>query len=421
MPRFVGVESTLVPCKAVKISMTSLDLRIPNHIGIAKTYQPSVAVDIHVIPLADGRDPRIDFVLGLANWFIFLDHIPHNVVSWITLRNYGFSGAGDLFAFVSGYAASMVYANMMLERGFIVGATRIFRRVRQLYAAYVVLFVIYIVVIGHVAASYAAPDIIYEFNVTSLVDHPVQTLAHGLILQSNVLNLDMLQLYIALMVFLPAVLWMLLRAPALAMLGSFALYCAARQFDWNLHSFPGGSWYFNPFCWQLLFVSGAWLALGGARLLRPAFNVPVLHYFGIAYLCFALAMTMAGRCPQFGEVLPAWLVDAFNPNDRVNLAPYRLLHFIILAFLVTGVVSKDWRGLRWQIFKPVIKCGQHSLAVFCVGVFLSFAGHFILIISSDSVLMQVFVSVTGIAIMTLVAYTISWSREQDKLLSMATG
>ena len=40
---------------------------------------------------------------------------------------------------------------MMLERGFIVGATRIFKRVWQLYAAYIVLFMIYIVTIGYVA------------------------------------------------------------------------------------------------------------------------------------------------------------------------------------------------------------------------------------------------------------------------------
>jgi hypothetical protein len=401
--------------------MTILDFRIPHLNSIATAYQAPVAADTHAAPSPEGHDVRLDLVLGLANWFIFLDHIPHNVVSWITLRNYGFSGAADLFIFVSGYAASLVYAKMILERGFIIGATRIFRRVWQLYAAYVVLFVIYIVVIGHVAASYAAPDIIYEFNVSSLVDHPVQTLAHGLILQSRVLNLDALQLYIVLMAFLPPVLWMLLRQPALAMLGSFALYAAARQFGWNAPSFPDGSWYFNPFCWQLVFVSGAWLALGGARQIRAAFDFPALHYFGIAYLGFAFAMTMAGRFPQFGEIFPAWLVDAFNPDDRINLAPYRLLHFAIIALLVTRVVSKDWRGLEWKIFKPIIRCGQQSVAVFCVGVFLSFAGHFILTISSDSLLTQVFVSVAGIAIMTLVAYTISWSKEQDRSLSRATG
>src|ERR1700682_1615635 len=54
---FVGVGSTLFPCKAVKISMTSLDFRIPHHNGIARTYQAPVDTDIHAIPLPEGRYP----------------------------------------------------------------------------------------------------------------------------------------------------------------------------------------------------------------------------------------------------------------------------------------------------------------------------------------------------------------------------
>ena len=65
-------------------------------------------------------------------------------------------------------------------------------------------------------------------------------------------------------------------------------------------------------------------------------------------------------------------------------------------------------------FRSVIVCGQQSLAVFCVGVFLSFVGHFELMLSSGSLFAQIFVSVTGIAIMTIVAYYISWSKRQDK-------
>src|ERR1700740_2307216 len=72
-----------------------------------------------------GRDLRRDFFLCIANWAIFLDHIPDNVVNWITTRNYGFSDAADLFVFISGYTASLVYARMMIERGFIVGARRL--------------------------------------------------------------------------------------------------------------------------------------------------------------------------------------------------------------------------------------------------------------------------------------------------------
>ncbi|MEA2883176.1 MAG: hypothetical protein QOH32_2432, partial [Bradyrhizobium sp.] len=77
---------------------------------------------------------------------------------------------------------------------------------------------------------------------------------------------------------------------------------------------------------------------------------------------------------------------------------------------------KDWPGLEWRIWEPVIKCGQQSLAVFCVGVFLSFVGHFVLSLSYGSVWAQIGVSIGGIAIMTAVAYYISWSKQQDKPL-----
>jgi len=365
----------------------------------------------------DARDVRLDLFLGIANWFLFLDHIPNNVVNWITIRNFGFSGAADALIFISGYTASITYANIMLERGTVVGATRVLRRAWQLYAAYIVLFAIYVVAIGDVATRYAAPDIIYEFKVAGLVEEPVRTVAHGLILQSKALNLDVLQLYVLLMACFPLVLWTMLRQPGLVMAGSFALYLAARQFEWNLPSFPEGSWYFNPFCWQLLFVLGAWCALGGARWRPGILKSPILPYVGIAYLVFALVMTMAGRFPEFGKMLPGWLFDAFNPNDKINLAPYRVLHFIAVAFLVTRFMPRDWPGLRWPIFKPLILCGQQSLSIFCAGVFLSFAGHFFLLMSSGSLADQIFVSVSGIAIMILVASYISWSKRQDQAFS----
>ncbi|HVV41877.1 MAG TPA: OpgC domain-containing protein [Nitrobacter sp.] len=373
-------------------------------------------MEIHAILPPKGRDLRLDLFRGIANWAIFLDHIPDNVVNWITTRNYGFSDAADLFVFISGYTASFVYAKMMLERGFIVGATRLFKRVWQLYVAHIVLFVIYVVAIGYVAQRYNDPDIINEFNVAGLVDNPIETLRHGLLLSFKPLNLDVLPLYIVLMAFFPPVLWTMLRKPDLTMLASLALYFAARQFGWNLPGYPYGEWYFNPFCWQLLFMFGAWFALGGAKESRSIINSPWLLYLGVAYLIFALVMTMAGRFDSFGNMFPRWLYDAFNPNDKTNLAPYRVLHFVIIAFFVTRFVPKTWRGLEWKMFRPVIKCGQQSLAVFCVGVFLSFVAHFMLMMSSGSFLAQLIVSIGGITAMTIVAYYISWSKRQDKPL-----
>ena len=374
---------------------------------------------IQAILPPSGRDLRLDLFRGIANWAIFLDHIPDNVVNWITTRNYGFSDAADLFVFISGYTASFVYARMMLERGFIVGATRLTKRVWQLYVAHIILFVIYIAAISYLALRFGDSEIINEFNVAGLVDHATETLRQGLFLRFKPVNLDVLPLYIVLMGLFPPVLWIMLRQPNWTMLASIALWLTARHFGWNFTAYPAGQWYFNPFCWQVLFVFGSWCALGGARKSMAIINSPITLYLCIAYLVFALIMTMAGRFSDFGAIFPQWLYSAFNPNDKTFLAPYRFLHFVVIVIMVIRFIPKNWPALEWKIFDPIIVCGQQSLAVFCVGVFLSFVGHFELMMSSGSLFAQIFVSVTGIAIMTIVAYYISWSKRQDKPLPKA--
>lgn len=368
-------------------------------------------------------DLRLSFLLGLAAWFLFLDHVPHNAVSALTLRNFGFSGATDLFVFTGGYIAAIFYGRMMLERGFVVTATRIFRRVWQLYAAYVVLFVIYIDLIGYVARKTAAPEIINEFNVTGILGHTIRTLIYGLLLQAKPLNLDVLQLFIVLMAFFPIVLFGLLRRPNLTGAGSVALYLAARVFDWNLSSFPEGHWYFNPFSWQLLFVLGAWFALASAKQMRAIDTLQgfsTLRIAALQYLLLALVVTAAGKFPQLAEFVPASVLNAFLPNDKENLAPYRVLHFLTLAFLFTRVVPRNWPGFRWAALQPIVKCGEEWLAVFCAGVFLSFAGHFILITGPNSLAMHVLVSIAGVSVMTAVAYYVSWSKRQDYKPALST-
>ena len=362
-------------------------------------------------------DLRPCLLLGLAAWFLFLDHVPHNAVSLLTMRNFGFSGATDLFVFVGGYTAAILYGRMMLERGFVVTATRIFKRLWQLYVAYVVLFVVYIDLIGYVARKSRASELIGEFNVTGIVDHTVRTLIHGLLLQAKPLNLDVLQLFIILMAFFPLVLLGMMRRPNLTMAASFSLYVTARHLDWNLSSFPDGRWYLNPFCWQLLFVLGTWLASIGApqkHATSALQDFQILRVTAWLYMIFALVVTIAGRFPRIAGIVPDYLLDAFLPNEKENLVPYRVLHFLALVFLFTYMVPRDWRGFRWQALQPVIKCGEEWLSVFCVGVFLSFAAHLVLITGPDLLAMHVLVSLAGISTMTGVAYYVSWSKQQDR-------
>jgi hypothetical protein len=364
-----------------------------------------------------GRDLRLDLFRGLANWVIFIAHIPNNVVTFFVLGTgrYGFSDGADMFVFISGYTLAFVYARMLVDRGMLITATRIIKRAWQIYVAHVFLFMIYLVEIGYFGEKFGEAEHAASFNVKIFLDRPAEVLYEGLILKFKPVNMDVLPLFIVLMLASPLMLWGLVRFRNLTLIASFVLYFAARQFGWNLPSYPEGNvWYFNPFAWQLLYVSGAWLAVGGAAAIMPLIRSRAFLLLGAAYLVFAFLMAMASRHPDIAAIFPSWLVGIFNPNDKTNLAPYRFLHFMVLAGIVVRFLPRDWPGLEWSVFRPAILCGQQSLEVFCVGTFLSFAGHFVLVEVSDSIWMQVFVSVFGVALLTLFAWYRTWSKKADR-------
>ncbi len=360
---------------------------------------------------ASSRDLRLDLFRGLANWAIFLDHIPNNAVAWMTTRNYGFSDAADIFVFISGYTAAFVYAKRMEMQGVVAGAALLLRRVWQLYVAHVLLFVFYAAAIGFIAQR-GHSHLLDEFNVKWLIEQPVATLTQGLALKFKPLNLDVLPLYIVLMACFPPVLAVMRRFPDPVLAASAGLYLACRWLGWNLPAWPSGDWYFNPFAWQFLFVIGAWVAMaGGPRVKAIVMSAPVVAFSG-AYLVFAMAVTLSVRFDTTW-ILPPALIDLFDPNDKTNLAPYRILHLLALMIVLVRLVPKDWSVLRSAALRPLVVCGQRSLEVFCVGIFLSFVGHFILEMWSNAYVTQVSVSVAGISLMTLVAYYRTWSRTLD--------
>jgi len=361
-----------------------------------------------------GRDLRLDLIRGVANWQIFINHIPNNILNWVTTENYGFSDAADLFIFISGYTASFVYARIMLERGTLHASTRILKRAWQIFVAQVMLFCVYAAGIGYLALEYHDPNLDNVYNIHLFFEHPVEMLVAMLTLKYKPLNMDVLPIYVLLMLVFPAILGALVRKPNWVLAASIILYVLARHFDWNLPSYPYGVWYFNPLCWQLLFVLGGWFALGGWSDLMPLIRSRTFLILGIAYLIFALIMTLAAWIPQLRAVLTDWLYSAFNPNDKTNVAPYRIVHLIIIVMLVTRFLPRDWPGLEWRIFRPAILCGQQSLQTFCIGIFLSFAAYFVLIETTNSIWMQILVNILGITILCLFAWYKSWTTSLDK-------
>ncbi len=363
---------------------------------------------VQVPAVTTERDLRLDLFRGLALWLIFLDHVPNNILAWFTIRNYGFSDATEIFIFISGYTAAFVYGRAMVDRGFIVAGARILKRTWQIYVAHVFLFSIYIAEIAYVASSFDNPLYAEEANALDFLKNPDVTILQALLLKFKPANMDVLPLYIVLLVMFPAVLWLLIRNASLALATSVVLYVATWEFGWNIASYPTGHWVFNPFAWQLLFVFGAWCALGGAARLAPALRSPITMWLAIAYLAFSFGVTLTWYFPRLAFLVPRWLGAWMYPIDKTNLDVLRFAHFLALAALTVRFVPRDWPVLRSPWVRPAVLCGQHSLEIFCLGVFLAFAAHFVMVEFFGGTAMQVLISMAGIMIMVGTALLISW-------------
>lgn len=361
------------------------------------------------------RELRLDLFRGLALWLIFVDHLPPNILTWFTIRNYGFSDATEIFIFISGYTAAFVYGKAMEARGFLVAGARILKRVWQIYVAHVFLFTIYLAEISYVATRFDNPLYAEEMGILDFLKQPDVTIIQALLLKFKPVNMDVLPLYIVLMLFLAPALWLLRRKPDIALALSVALYAITWELDLYLPAYPSGWWAFNPLSWQLLFVFGAWCALGGAARMSRILSSRITLGLCVAYLLFAFFVTLTWHMPQLSMFLPKRLEQWMYPISKTDLDVLRFAHFLALAALTIRILPKDWPGLKSKWLRPLILCGQHSLEIFCLGVFLAFAGHFILGEFNGGALMHFGLSVTGILIMSSAAWLLSWyKRNADK-------
>jgi hypothetical protein len=369
----------------------------------ASTRAPAIS-----LPAIGERELRLDLFRGLALWLIFIDHLPPSLLTWITLRNYGFSDATEIFIFISGYTAAFVYGRAMLESGFVVATARIMRRAWQIYVAHVFLFTIFLAEISYVATSWNNPLYSEEMGIMDFLKQPDVTIIQALLLRFRPVNMDVLPLYIVLMLALPLILALIRWKPDVTLALSALLYAATWEYDLYFSAYPNGFWAFNPLAWQLLFVFGAWCALGGARRMSPILSSPITLWLCVAYVFAAFCVTLTWYVPQLGHVVPRSIEQWMYPIDKTDLDVLRFAHFLALAALTVHFLPRDWPGLRSPWLKPLILCGQHSLEIFCLGIFLAFAGHFILAEGAGGAALHALISVGGILVMSGVAWLISW-------------
>ena len=367
------------------------------------------------VVLPPGRDLRLDFFRGLALLFIFIDHIPGNFVADFTVRNFGFSDASEIFIFISGYAAGLVYIGATRREGIVFASARVLLRVWQLYVAHLFLFVIFVAQVAWTSITFDNPMYVEEMNIASFLQEPHIAIVQSMLLKFKPVYMDILPLYIVLLLFLPVVLLLTTRSRLLTIVVSAALYGVVRYYHANLPGYPPGAvWYFNPLAWQLLFVIGA--VLGGSPRRQP-FPIPrnrVLLSVAGAYLVVALAASLRWNFMDLGDGPIDTMLKQIFPFDKTNLSLWRLSHFLALAYVVIYFVRPENRFFHTAAAWPVILCGQHSLHVFCLGVFLSFAALIAIVEFDNSVLFQIVVNLVGVLAMIGTASVLAWYKAKER-------
>jgi hypothetical protein len=368
------------------------------------------------------RDVRLDFFRGLSLILIFIDHIPQNILGYFTLQSVQFFDAAEVFIFISGYTAAIVYGRALSLHGSLFASAQILRRAWQLYVAHIFLFMIFLAEVSYTVMSFNNPMYNEEMRVGEFLIEPHIAVIKALLLQFQPTFLDILPLYIVLLVAFPAILIGLRLQPTVVILMSLALYIVVQFTHLALPAYPAGrEWYFNPLAWQFLFVAGATLSLEKDWVVRQSRGQRELLMLAAVIVGAVGFIRLSWTIHGLWDPFPGLLLANLWPVDKTNLSPLRLIPFFAAVCLVAAWIPSHARGLGSPLARPLVLCGRHSLEIFCLGILLSALGHFLLSEYNAGVLGQLGVNIAGITAMCLTAKVIDWYRKMSRTPSATTG
>lgn len=321
-------------------------------------------------PVKSKRDPRIDVLRGLALIIIFIDHVPENLYSYYTMRMYGFADAAEAFVLISGISAGLAYSGRFVAGSMMETAVRIWRRAGTIYGAHMFTTLVVLALATPLLLAFGMEAFAEESGLAWLWKAPFSTITGSALLSYQISYFNILPLYIVLFLVLPGLLYLGMRSLSLMLAVSAAIWLFTRYLGYQIPAYPADwAWYFNPFCWQLLFAIG--LAVGICHRRGKAFVPfhPVLYAAAVAFVAFALYWRLSGNYNfPFPDFMPQFIAD--TGKERLSLP--RIAHILALAYILIYLP-----GLRTflgrPVFEPINVMGRASLTTFVTGSLIAFA------------------------------------------------
>jgi hypothetical protein len=354
------------------------------------------------------RERRVDVLRGIALLSIYVDHIPRDVLNAVTMRNFGFSDAAELFVMLAGFASLMAYGRSFARDGTATGLRRIVMRCARIYVFQVGLLVATIGIVW----AWDTHFNLEPRTLAPMLHGGVHAIVRGLTLRSQPSNLNILPLYIVLLSLFPLIYAGIRFNLGVTVAASAALWVLTNVYPGlNLtNAFDGNGWFFDPLSWQFIFVLGAAMAVVMARRDGSLPRWPWL----VALCWLFLGVSFFEVFPWTDYGLPNLAPFSMDAPDKTHLAPLRLLHALALVY-----VALSWRGWtgsgRSMLIRAVEVCGKHSLEVFSLGTMLGLIGRLAFRTFDDSWQMQVVVNVVGLGGMIGLGLLLERSRKRPAL------
>lgn len=322
------------------------------------------------MPPMQWRDVRMDFWRGSAILMIFINHLDFNLLSVFTTRAWGLSDAAELLVFLAGLGMARILVAKR-ERGVMPIVRYVGNRIGRLYVGHLIL----LLGIGLICAIHkvvtSSNGFVKALHYDALLEHPAAAISEALTLTYLPAYADILPLYIILTICAGLAILVFRAGWPAIMATSAAVYAFALISGFN---FPAGehgrNWFFNPFCWQLLFMTGmsVWMGRNASwfrTYVRSSVTLTISAIIVGVGIHVAAPWTYWGLPPGSG-LLAQWLGPYL---DKQYLSLLRYLHFLAVAHIAYIIV--DEASLRRAAGRAVARIGQNAVPTFIFSTLLA--------------------------------------------------
>ena len=303
-----------------------------------------------------------------------IDHIPGNMLEYLTPRNFGISDSAEAFVFLSGLSVGFTYLRKAERHGMRAVMRAALARAFRIYGIHLGLTLGALLIFGAGYWLCGLPDLIEAHGRDLLFHEPGRGVAGVILLSHQLGYFNILPLYVLLMLASPAMIALARMNKLMAFSVSLGLYVAAGVFGLHLPNWPQpGGWFFNPFAWQLLFMLGVLAAMEGRESARWRPRRRCASLAWASWPAGAVVMT------DMLDLMPGLYARAFAFFDvgKQNLGIARLVYFLALAYAIS-TTSGLTRIANLPATEALRRLGRHSLQVFAFGSLLSAIGQALL-------------------------------------------